>query len=185
MRIISGKHKGKKLLPPKKLPVRPTTDKAKEALFNILNHRVYWEELKVMDLFAGTGNVSFEFASRGACTIVAIDRFAGCTRYISKIAQELELPITAVTADVFRYLPGIREKYDIIFADPPYDFTSDRFSKIVELVFKQQLLEGEGLLIVEHSPHTDLSGCPQYTGQRKYGRNVFSFFEGSPRGRCY
>lgn len=177
MRIISGKYKGRRLQVPKKLPVRPTTDRAKEALFNILNHKVYWEELKVMDLFAGTGNLSFEFASRGAHTLVAVDCFAGCTRYIAKVAQELQLPITARTANVFTYLPRVREKYDIIFADPPYDLAPEQFSKIVALVFEKELLEEEGLLIVEHPTQIDFSHHSHYTEQRKYGRSVFSFFE--------
>ena len=177
MRIISGKYKGKRLSAPKKLPVRPTTDRAKEALFNILNHRISWETLKVMDLFAGIGSISFEFASRGAASITAVDAFAGCTRYIAKIAQELDFPITTLTADVFTYLPRIREKYNLIFADPPYDLTPEQFSKIVALTFEKELLETEGLLVVEHSPRTNLSDHPHFTEQRKYGGSVFSFFE--------
>ncbi len=177
MRIISGKYKGKRLSAPKKLPVRPTTDRAKEALFNILNHRVSWETLKVMDLFAGIGSISFEFASRGAAAITAVDVFAGCTRYIAKIAQELDLPITALTADVFTYLPRIREKYNLIFADPPYDIAPEQFSKIVALIFEKELLEVAGILVVEHSPRTDLSHNPHFVEQRKYGSSVFSFFE--------
>lgn len=176
MRIIAGKHKGRKLLPPKKLPVRPTTDRAKEGLFNILNHRLHWEDLSVMDLFAGTGSISFEFASRGACHLVAVDRFAGCTRYITTIARELQLPITAITANVFAYLAKTQEKHDLIFADPPYDFEVDQLLKIVDLAYERELLTAEGFLIVEHSAQNNLSHHPHYAEQRKYGDTVFSFF---------
>src|SRR5690606_13437507 len=121
MRIISGKHKGKRLTAPAKLPVRPTTDYAKEALFNILNNQYYFDQISVLDLFAGTGNISFEFASRGAKQITAVDAHYGCIRYISKIKEELEYPISPVKSDVFSYLEKSLITADIIFADPPYD----------------------------------------------------------------
>ncbi|MCX2680891.1 RsmD family RNA methyltransferase [Galbibacter sp. EGI 63066] len=177
MRIISGKYKGKRLMAPQKLPVRPTTDFAKEALFNILNNQFYFDELTVTDLFAGTGNISFEFASRGAKSITAVDNHAGCVQYISKIKNELDFPIQTVKSDVFTYLEKTRQKADIIFTDPPYDFSLEQFSKIPELVQKQELLNEGGLLIVEHSKHTDLSECPGYSEHRKYGGSVFTFFE--------
>ena len=93
MRIISGKHKGKRLSAPKNLPVRPTTDMAKESLFNIINNNYYFENVDVIDLFAGTGNISFEFASRGTSTIYSIDKHFGCVRYINEVSKELNLNI--------------------------------------------------------------------------------------------
>ncbi|UBZ13109.1 RsmD family RNA methyltransferase [Flagellimonas marinaquae] len=177
MRIISGKYKGKRLTAPKKLPVRPTTDMAKEALFNILNNRFYFDELKVLDLFSGTGNISYEFASRGAKNITAVDGFPGCVRYISKTAQELELSISPVKSDVFKFLEATPEKFDLIFADPPYDFSTEQFLKIADLVFEKQLLLDDGVLIIEHSDQTNLSEHHQFSEQRKYGGSIFSFFE--------
>ncbi len=104
MRIVSGIHKGKKIIAPKKLPVRPTTDFAKEALFNILNNQYHFSALKVIDLFSGTGNISFEFASRGAYEIIAVDGHFECVKFINKISAELDLPIRTVKSDVFKYL---------------------------------------------------------------------------------
>ncbi|MBA4744611.1 MAG: 16S rRNA (guanine(966)-N(2))-methyltransferase RsmD [Muricauda sp.] len=177
MRIISGKYKGKRLTAPKKLPVRPTTDMAKEALFNILNNRFYFDELKVLDLFSGTGNISFEFASRGTEKITAVDDHQACVRYISKTAQELDFTINTVKSDVFKFLQKTPEKFDLIFADPPYDFDTKQFLNIANLVFEQGLLLDDGLLIIEHSDQTNLSEHPKFSEQRKYGGSIFSFFE--------
>ncbi|WP_298793634.1 RsmD family RNA methyltransferase [uncultured Allomuricauda sp.] len=177
MRIISGRYKGKRLVAPKKLPVRPTTDMAKEGLFNILNNRFFIDELKVIDLFAGTGNISFEFASRGAENIVAVDGYAGCVRYISKIAEELDLSITSIKSDVFKYLQRTPEKANLIFADPPYSFEMSQFHQIATLVFENELLVEDGVLIIEHSDQTDLSEHSNFVESRKYGGSIFSFFE--------
>ncbi|HKL90940.1 MAG TPA: 16S rRNA (guanine(966)-N(2))-methyltransferase RsmD [Allomuricauda sp.] len=177
MRIISGKYKGKRLVAPKKLPVRPTTDMAKEALFNILNNRFYFDELKVLDLFSGTGNISFEFASRGTEKITAVDGHQGCVRYISKTAQELDFTIKTAKSDVFKFLKNTPEKFDLVFADPPYEFETEQFLNIANLVFENTLLLEDGLLIIEHSDQTDLSEHPQFSEQRKYGGSIFSFFE--------
>lgn len=177
MRIISGKHKGKRLIAQKKLPVRPTTDMAKEGLFNILNNRFYFDGLKVLDLFSGTGNISFEFGSRGTGEIIAVDSFAGCVQYITKTSNELSLPISTIKSDVFKYLERTPEKFNIIFADPPYSFDQAQFLKIVDLVMERNLLLEDGLLIVEHSDQTDLSVHPNFSDQRKYGGSIFSFFQ--------
>lgn len=165
------------MVAPKKLPVRPTTDMAKEGLFNILNNRFYFDELKVLDLFAGTGNISFEFASRGVQGITAVDSYPGCVHYISKISSELDFPITTIKSDVFKFLEQTTEKFDVIFADPPYNFDLSQFLKIPDLVFEQDALEEDGLLVVEHSDQTDLSEHPHFSEQRKYGGSIFSFFE--------
>lgn len=177
MRIISGKYKGRKLVAPKKLPVRPTTDMAKEALFNILNNRYYFDEISVLDLFAGTGNISYEFASRGTDNITCVDQNYGCIKYINETAESFEMSINTIKSDVFSFLENHQQPYTIIFADPPYEFPVEEFAKIPELVFQNNLLEENGLLILEHSKHTDLSGLAQYSHSKSYGGNMFSFFE--------
>lgn len=176
MRIVSGIHKGKRITAPKKLPVRPTTDFAKEALFNILNNQYHFSALKVIDLFSGTGNIAYEFASRGAAEIIAVDAHFECVKFINKIATELELPIRTVKSDVFKFLKATGETANIIFADPPYDFGKDQLETMVESTFSRNLLEEGGSLIIEHSKKMDLSHLPHFTEARKYGNSMFSFF---------
>ncbi|MUP45503.1 methyltransferase domain-containing protein [Gramella sp. BOM4] len=177
MRIISGKYKGKRLTAPAKLPVRPTTDVAKEALFNILNNHYHIASLKVLDLFSGTGNISYEFAARGAENITAVDANYDCVKFIKKTSAELEFPITTIKSDVYKYLEKAASKADVIFADPPYDMEKDDFARIAQLVFEKKLLTEDGQLIIEHSKHTDLSDLDHFREGRKYGSSVFSFFE--------
>lgn len=177
MRIISGKHKGRRLKAPKNLPVRPTTDMAKESLFNILNNTYYFDAISVIDLFSGTGNISYEFASRGTKKIYAVDENYNCVRYINTTSKELNLDITVQKSDVYKFLEKSTLQSDIIFADPPYNFEVEQFLKIVNLVFEYNTLLDEGILIIEHSKHTDLSSHQNYSHQKRYGGNVFSFFE--------
>ena len=177
MRIISGTYKGRRLTAPKKLPVRPTTDMAKEALFNILNNKFYFDEVSVVDLFSGTGNISYEFASRGTENITAVDAHFGCIKYINSVADDFKFDINTVKSDVFKFLERTPLKANVIFADPPYDMSSDLFEKIATLIFEKELLLEDGLLIIEHSKQTDLSKHPHYSYSKKYGGNVFSFFE--------
>ncbi|MEH6537432.1 MAG: 16S rRNA (guanine(966)-N(2))-methyltransferase RsmD [Psychroserpens sp.] len=177
MRIISGQFKGRRITAPKKLPVRPTTDMAKESLFNILNNQYYFEDISVLDLFAGTGNISYEFASRGTEEITAVDENYGCIKFINETADSFEMNISTIKSDVFKFLEKTQQKHTIIFADPPYDFPSETFAKIPQLIFQNELLENEGLLIVEHSKHTDLSHLEHYSHSKSYGGNMFSFFK--------
>ncbi len=177
MRIISGTYKGRRLTAPKNLPVRPTTDYAKEALFNILRVRYFFEELTVLDLFSGTGNISFEFASRGVPNITAVDDNHGCIQYINKVSEEFSFPINTIKSDVFKYLEKATGKFDVIFADPPYDFDVSKLESIVKTIFEKNLLEEEeGMLVIEHSKMNNLSSLEHFTEARKYGGNVFSFF---------
>lgn len=176
MRIISGKNKGRRLTAPSKLPVRPTTDFAKESLFNILNNYFYFDEISVLDLFSGTGNISYEFASRGCEHITCVDSHLGCTKFIEKTANELEYNIQVFKADVYSFLEKHTGTYDVIFADPPYDFPQSSFENIVSLVFEKQFLTPEGMLIIEHSAHTSLEHLPNFDSSKKYGGNMFSFF---------
>ena len=176
MRIISGSHKGKRIVAPKNLPVRPTTDFAKEGLFNILGNRLDFTEIEVLDLFSGTGNMSYEFASRGAQKITAVDSYYGCVKFIQKTAQELSFPITPMKADVFSYLEKSKQPYDLIFADPPYVFEVEQFEEMVRKIFRNNLLKPEGIFIIEHPKQTDLTELSGFQEFRKYGGSVFSFF---------
>ncbi|OGS72297.1 MAG: 16S rRNA (guanine(966)-N(2))-methyltransferase RsmD [Flavobacteria bacterium RIFCSPLOWO2_12_FULL_35_11] len=177
MRIISGIHKSKRIQAPKNLPVRPTTDMAKEALFNILNNLYYFNDISVLDLFSGTGNISYEFGSRGTENITAVDVHPGCIQFINATAKALDLSITTIKSDVFKFLEKANTKYDIIFADAPYEFELELFEKIVALVFENKLLSEEGILVVEHSKQTDFKNHKYLSYQKKYGGNMFSFFE--------
>ncbi len=177
MRIISGVHKSRKIAAPKNLPVRPTTDMAKESLFNILNNHFYFDEISVLDLFAGTGNISYEFASRGTEQITSVDQNFGCIKFINQTAEKFNMPINTIKSDVFMYLEKTNLKANIIFADPPYAFSEDLFARIPELVFQNNLLLEDGLLIIEHSKHTNLSNLKHFGYSKSYGGNTFSFFK--------
>lgn len=175
MRIIGGSLKGLRLNPPKNLPVRPTTDLAKEALFNILLNQIEFEDLKVLDLFSGTGNISLEFASRGASLVMSIDRSIQCIHYLKDTARQHKLEqIKTFKADVFKYLQLETDQYDLIFADPPYDL--NQIPEIPKIIFDKELLKPGGLLIVEHQSLQNLSNHPAFVEQRKYGHSSFSFF---------
>lgn len=177
MRIISGEYKSRKIIAPKNLPVRPTTDMAKESLFNILNNLFYFDDISVLDLFAGTGNISYEFASRGTEQIICIDQDFGCIKFINSIAEKFDMPIQTIKSDVYKFLEKTTQQSNIIFADPPYNFSEDQFAKIPELVFKNNLLLDDGILIIEHSKHTNLSELQHFSYLKSYGGNCFSFFE--------
>ena len=176
IRIISGIHKGRRISAPKSLPVRPTTDRAKEALFNILGHEVYWPESSVLDLFSGTGNLSYECASRGCHHVVAVDAHAGCVKFIEQTSGVLEIPVTVFKRDVTAFLKRCTESYTLVFADPPYDFSQEELSEIVSLCFKRDLVKEDGILIVEHSTKRDLGELEHFDSARKYGSTIFSFF---------
>ena len=175
MRIIGGSLKGLRLNPPKNLPVRPTTDLAKEALFNILQNKIDFEEIRVLDLFSGTGNISMEFASRGAAQVVAVDRSIHCVNYLKDISRQHGLTnIKIFKEDVFKYLQFENEQYELIFADPPYDL--NKIPEIPKIIFDKNLLLPGGLLIIEHQSMQNLSNHPAFAEQRKYGHSSFSFF---------
>jgi len=176
MRIIGGTLKGLRLNPPTNLPVRPTTDLAKEALFNILLNKIEFEGIKVLDLFSGTGNISLEFASRGASEVVSIDRSIQCINYVKDTSRQHKLTqVKTFKADVLKYLEIETEQYDVIFADPPYDLS--KIPEIPKIIFEKNLLLPGGLLIVEHQSLQNLSNHAKFVEQRKYGHSSFSFFE--------
>ena len=178
MRIISGIHKGRRIIAQKKLPVRPTTDRSKEAIFNILQNQYYWENSSVLDLFSGTGSISYEFGSRGVKNIIAVDQNKMCVEFIRKTAVSLKLPIRVIQMDVIKYLSSVKKSFDLIFADPPYNIETEQYTQIVKTVFTNQLLNNQGVLIIEHSEREDLEKNFGFVQSRKYGSNVFSFFKG-------
>lgn len=175
MRIISGRYKRRIISPPNNLPVRPTTDMAKESLFNILVNNIDFSEKTVLDLFAGTGNISYEFVSRGCKSVTAVDQDLGCTKFISQTAQQLEMKeLTTIRQDVIRFIKTTSNKYDIIFADPPYKL--ENIDNIINSVFKNEILAPQGWFIVEHERNLDFSELMHFYDHRKYGRVNFSFF---------
>ncbi|NMH26933.1 RsmD family RNA methyltransferase [Flavobacterium silvaticum] len=176
MRIVSGSHKGRRISPPKNLPVRPTTDMGKESLFNILNNRMELVDARGLDLFSGTGNISYEMGSRGFSDITSVDADSGCIKFIRKTATEFEFPINAVQSNSFTFLDKTNSRYDLIFADPPYAMEQKDFDRLVNTVFERNLLDDDGLLVVEHSKYTKLELLPNYLFGRDYGGTFFSFF---------
>lgn len=176
MRIVSGEFKGRHFSPPKNFTARPTTDFAKESLFNIINNHFDFEEIAVLDLFSGTGSISFEFASRGCKNIQLVELNANHYTFIKKVIAELGLKqITTVRLNAFKFIESTPSKYDIIFADPPYEMKG--VEAIPETVFSRNLMNENGWLIVEHSKQTDLSKLPHFTEVRNYGSVHFSIFK--------
>lgn len=175
MRIISGTHKGRNINPPSGLPVRPTTDFAKEGLFNVLQHQLDFEEIEVLDLFCGTGNISFEFASRGASQITSVDNAFKCTTFVKKQAEDFKFPqVKAINADVFQLLKKLPTKYDVIFADPP--FSNEKLEELIYLVFENQLLKQNGIFILEHEGIHNFAFNKYLKEKRSYGKITFSIF---------
>jgi 16S rRNA (guanine(966)-N(2))-methyltransferase RsmD len=142
-----------------------------------LNNHFSFEGLKILDLFAGTGNISYEFASRGSTPITSVDGDFGCVKFIKQIATEFDFNIAATKSDVFTYLERCKTSYDIIFADPPYALDQATFEKIVSLIFEKELLNEEGMMVIEHSKYTKLDHMINFSFKKSYGGSIFSFFE--------
>ena len=175
MRIIAGTLRGRRLNPPANLPVRPTTDMARESLFNILNNYVDFEDCSVMDLFAGTGAVSFEFVSRGVREVTSIDINSQCTDYIKAEAARMAVRnIHVVRADVFDLLKRANRRFDIVFADPPYAL--EGLASLPDLVFDRQVLTDDGIFILEHPREFSFEAHPHFWQHRAYGKVNFTFF---------
>lgn len=176
MRIISGIHKGRRFSPPKAFKARPTTDFARENLFNVLANTWDYEDLKILDLFAGTGSIGFEFASRGCENITAVELESRHVAFIKEVSEKLRLEgYRVIKSDAFRFVDRCRESFDIIFADPPYD--NPDLKTIPDLIFKRELLAADGLLIVEHGKSTNFGAHPCFVDKRVYGSVNFSFFK--------
>ncbi len=175
MRIIAGTLRGRRLNPPANLPVRPTTDMARESLFNILNNYVYYEDCKVLDLFAGTGAVSIEFVSRGVEHVTSVDINNACTDYIKSEVNRLNLNnVHVVRTDVFDLLKHVNTKFDIVFADPPYSMQG--LEKLPDLVCNNDMLTDDGIFILEHPKENSFENHPNFWQHRTYGKVNFTFF---------
>lgn len=175
MRIIAGSLRGRRLNPPTTLPVRPTTDMARESLFNILNNYVDYEECTVMDLFAGTGAVSFEFISRGAKEVTSIDINNQCIDFIKQSATRMGVNnLHTVRTDVFDLLKRAYKRFDIIFADPPYAL--ENLPQLPDIVFASNVLTDDGIFILEHPREYQFEEHPHFWQHRNYGKVNFSFF---------
>lgn len=177
MRIIGGTYKGLRVSVPRGLPVRPTTDMAREALFNLLVHRFDFDRgIRALDLFSGTGGISLELASRGASSVTAVDRHAKCIRFLSATASELGIDsIRTVRSDVFSFLDQCTDLFDIVFADPPYDL--DRLPQLPSIILDKNILVPGGLFILEFPSTLTLPGIPVATQVRKYGNSSFAIYE--------
>lgn len=175
MRIISGKFKGRRISAPSNISARPTTDFAKEGLFNLLNNMIDFDDIEVLDLFAGTGGISFEFVSRNCSNIISIEQNERHCNFIRKVSKELNITnLTLLKTDVFKYIAHCHHSFDMIFADPPYELSN--LAEIPDLIFKFQLLKSDGILVLEHSSKNDFSNHPCFLNHRNYGSVNFSFF---------
>lgn len=177
MRIISGKFRGKQIQAPKGLPVRPTTDFAKTGLFNILSGHFQWEQVRLLDLFAGTGNLSYEALSRSCEQITAVDQQEACVRFIRQTFEQLKAGerCRVVRSDAFRFIENCTQPYDLILADPP--FTEKLGEQIYQRVFETKLLAKDGWLVIEHEAGEDHHLRKGFIEERKYGHVHFSFFK--------
>jgi 16S rRNA (guanine966-N2)-methyltransferase len=176
MRIISGIHGGRKISPPANMPyTRPTTDIAKEGLFNVLQNNLEIDTLKTLDLFGGTGCISYELASRGAEDLTIIEKDNQMYDFIKKTAAELAFEnFKLIKSDVFKYIETCKEQYDLIFAGPPYALGT--IDELPKLVFEKNLLKPKGWFVLEHTPRNDYKKFPQYKTERNYGTTIFSIF---------
>lgn len=177
MRIIGGEHGGRKFNPPSKMPyTRPTTDIAKEGLFNVLQHKLDIPSLKTLDLFGGTGSISYELASRGATDLTIVEKDVAMFAFIKKTAAELRIDtLKPVKMDVFRFMEQCQEKFDFIFAGPPYALTT--IDDLPRIVFEKQLLRPGGWFVLEHTPRNDYKTFTGYKMEKNYGTTIFSIFE--------
>lgn len=176
MRIISGKYKGRRFDIPKSFKARPTTDFAKENLFNVLNNEIEWEGTTALDLFGGTGSISFELVSRGCPKVVCVEKNFNHASFIEKTKEMLKIQseLLLFKMDVFSYLEHCKEQFDLIFADPPYDLKY--FADVPRLVFEKDLIKAGGIFILEHSKDYDFSDLPLFESRRVYGGVNFTIF---------
>ena len=176
MRIIGGEYGGRKLSPPHHMPyTRPTTDIAKEGLFNILQHQLDFDNLKTLDLFGGTGSISYELASRGATDLTIVEKDTAMYEFIKKTSSALQLEnFKVLKKDVFKFILQSDDKFDFIFAGPPYALTN--LDDLPKLIFEKQLLSKNGQFVLEHTPKNDYRAFPFFKSERNYGTTVFSIF---------
>jgi 16S rRNA (guanine966-N2)-methyltransferase len=178
MRVISGILKGRRYDPPAdKWPTRPTTDYSKEALYNILENRISFENIKVLDLFGGSGSHTYESISRGADHVTYVDKFHGCHKFVRSMLAtwSIQEQVTLVRADVFRFIPACSDTFSYIFAGPPYGMPG--LDTLPDLIFDKGLLKPGGIFVLEHNQHHSFENHPFFSEERNYGQTHFSFFE--------
>lgn len=176
MRIISGYYKGRRLELPKNLNLRPTTDMAKESLFNVLFNLLDFDEVDALDLFSGTGSIGYELISRGTKSVLAVEQNGQQTRYIESVIHKLEMEnMRILRMDVFQFFKTNKRSFDLVFADPPFDMPE--LETIPDLVFAKDLIKPEGLFVLEHPKHSSFTEHPNFFDHRKYGNVNFSFFK--------
>lgn len=176
MRIVGGEHSGRKFTPPNNMPhTRPTTDIAKEGLFNVLQHHLNFDEMKTLDLFGGTGSISYELASRGVPDLTIVEKDPAMYEFIKKTSGSLRIEnMKAVKMDVFKFINQCTDTFDFIFAGPPYALTT--IDDLPKQVFEKKLLKKKGWFVLEHTPRNDYKMFPFYKSERNYGTTVFSTF---------
>ena len=176
MRIISGKYGGRKIKPPVNMPhTRPTTDMAKEGLFNILQNRMDLEGIKTLDLFGGTGSISYELASRGAADLTVIEKDAAMYSFIKGNMDMLKVEnYKIIRLEVFSYLNSCTEQFNFIFAGPPYALGS--IDELPKIIISKKLIAPKGYFVLEHTPRNAYENFTGFQFQRNYGTTVFSFF---------
>ncbi len=176
MRIIGGEHGGRKFNPPNNMPyTRPTTDSAKEGLFNVLQHNLDFGTIKTLDLFGGTGSISYELASRGVTDLTIVEKDNAMYEFIKKTTLALRIDnMKVIRMDVFKFIQHCPDKFDFIFAGPPYALTT--IDDLPKIVFEKQLLNKDGWFVLEHTPKNDYKTFPFYKTERNYGTTVFSTF---------
>jgi 16S rRNA (guanine(966)-N(2))-methyltransferase RsmD len=176
MRIISGIYGGRKIAPPASMPhTRPTTDIAKEGLFNVLQNNLEFESLKTLDLFGGTGCISYELASRGVQDLTIVEKDTSMYEFIKKTSGELKIPhIKMVKTDVFKFIDTCTEQFDFIFAGPPYALGT--IDELPKKIFEKKLLKSKGWFVLEHTPRNDYKKFEHYRTERNYGTTIFSIF---------
>ena len=176
MRIIGGEHGGRKFNPPNDMPyTRPTTDIAREGLFNVLQNYLDFDKIKSLDLFGGTGSISYELASRGVTDLTIVEKDIAMYEFIKKTSTTLRIEnLKVVKMDVFKFINQYTDKFDFIFAGPPYALTT--IDDLPKLIFEKQLLKKDGWFVLEHTPRNDYKTFPFYKSERNYGTTVFSTF---------
>lgn len=176
MRIITGRYKGRRFDIPRTFKARPTTDFAKENIFNVINGYTDWEETTALDLFAGTGSISLELLSRGCPQVVSVEKDRDHARFISQCMEEIGTENhVLIKGDVFRFLKSCHQQFDLVFVDPPYALPE--LSTIPDLIFQYGLLKEDGLLVFEHGKHDDFSTHPHFLEHRSYGSVNFTLFK--------
>ncbi len=176
MRIVGGTFGGRRFSPPARIPARPTTEVAKEGLFNMLNNIMDFEGIKTLDIFGGTGSISYELASRGATDLTLIERDPITIDFIKKTAKELGIEdiLQIIRGDVFKFMKQSTEQYNFIFAGPPYALAN--IDEIPLLVFEKNMLAPGGIFVLEHTPRNDYQKHSRFQRMKNYGTTVFTFF---------